>query len=46
MTLYMESIVDQTDDVADALARKNVAYGNDVVTTLWCSKVYSQLHFV
>ena len=37
MTMYTESVVDQTDHFADAFVRENVAYGNmyDVVATLW-----------
>ena len=42
----MESVVDQTDHFADVFDYKNVAYGYDVVTTLWRSKVYSRRHFV
>ena len=34
MTLYTESIADQTDHFADVFARENIAYGFDVVTTL------------
>ena len=34
MTLYTESVADQTDDFADVFVRKNVAYGYDVVMTL------------
>ena len=33
MTLYMESVADQTDHFADAFVPKNVAYDYDVVTT-------------
>ena len=32
ITLYMESIADQTDHFADVFVRENVAYGNDVET--------------
>ena len=46
MTLYTESIVDQTDHVADVFVRENVAYDYDVVTTLWRSKVHNRRHFV
>ena len=46
MTLYTESIVDQTDHIADAFVCENVEYGYDVVMTLWCLKVYSRRHFV
>ena len=38
MTLYTESIEDQTDYFVDVFVRKNVAYSYDVVTTLWRSK--------
>ena len=34
MTLYMESVADQTDRFAEAFVRKNVAYSYDVVTML------------
>ena len=34
MTLYTESVADQTDHFTDVFVRKNVAYGYDVVTTL------------
>ena len=34
MTLYMESIADQTDYFADGFVRENVAYGYDGVTPL------------
>ena len=34
MTLYTESVADQTDHFADVFVRENVAYGYDVVTTL------------
>ena len=44
MTLYRESIVDQTDHFADVFVCENV-YSYDV-TTLWRSKAYSQRHFV
>ena len=33
MTLYAESVADQTDHLADAFARENVAHGYDVVMT-------------
>ena len=46
MTLYTESVADQTDHFADVFVRENVAYGYDVVTTLWRSKVHSRRHFV
>ena len=39
MTLYTESVADQTDHYAAVFVRENVAYGHDVVTTLWRSKV-------
>ena len=32
MTLYMESVEDQTDHFADVFVRENVACGNDVMT--------------
>ena len=32
MTLYTESIADQTDHSANAFVRENVAYGYDVMT--------------
>ena len=32
MTLYKESIADQTDHFADVFVCKNVAYGYDVMT--------------
>ena len=32
MTLYTESVADQTDHFADVFVRENVAYGYDVVT--------------
>ena len=34
LTLYMESVVDQTDHLADVFVHENVAYGYDFVTTL------------
>ena len=34
MTLYTESVADQTDHFADAYVRKNVAFRYDIVTTL------------
>ena len=37
---YTESFVDQTDHFADDIVPENVAYGYDVVTTLWRSKVF------
>ena len=46
MTLYTESVADQTDHFDDVFVRENVAYGYDVVTTLWRSKVHSRRHFV
>ena len=46
MTLYAESVADQTDHFADAFVCENVAYEYDVVMVLWRSKVYSQRHFV
>ena len=33
MTLYTESVADQTDHFADVFVLENVAYGNDAVTT-------------
>ena len=32
MTLYTESVADQTDHFADVFVRENVAYGYDVMT--------------
>ena len=32
MTLYTESVADQTDHSANAFIRENVAYGYDVMT--------------
>ena len=46
MTLYTESVADQTDHFADVFVRENVTCGYDVVTTLWRSKVHSRRHFV
>ena len=43
---YTENIADQTDHFADVFVRENAAYGYDVVTTLWRSKVHSRRHFV
>ena len=43
---YTESIADQTDHFADVFVRENVAYGYDVVTTLWRSKEHNRRHFV
>ena len=43
---YTESVADQTDHFADAFVCENVAYGYDIETTLWHSKVYSRHHFV
>ena len=34
----MESVADQTDHFVDVFVRKNVAYGYDIVKTLWRSK--------
>ena len=34
MTLYTESVTDQTDHFADVFVHENVAYGYDVLTTL------------
>ena len=34
MTLYTESVADQTDHLADVFVRENVAYCYDVMTTL------------
>ena len=33
MTLYTESVAEQTGHFADVFVREDVAYGNDVVTT-------------
>ena len=46
MTLYTESLADQTDHFAYVFVRENAAYGYDIVTTLWHSKVNSRRHFV
>ena len=46
MTLYTESILGQNDHFADVFVRKNVAYGYEVVTTLWGLNVYSRRHFI
>ena len=49
LTLYTESVVDPNDlndHFADVSVRKNVAYGYDVVKTLWRSKNHSRRHFV
>ena len=46
MTLYTESVADQADHFADVFVRENIAYGYDVVTTLWRSKVHNRRHFV
>ena len=46
MMLYTESVADQTDHYTNAFARENIAYGYDIATTLWRSKVYSRRHFV
>ena len=46
MTLYTENIADLADHFADVFVRKNIAYGYDVETTLWHSKVHSWRHFV
>ena len=46
MALYMESVADQTDHFADVFVCENVAYGYDVVATLWRSKVNNRRHFV
>ena len=35
MTLYTESVEDQTDHFADVFVRENVAHGYYVVTTLY-----------
>ena len=43
---YTESVAGQTDHFADAFVCKNIAYGYDVLTKLWGSKVYSRRHFV
>ena len=40
------NIADQTDHFADVFVRENVAYGYDVMTTLWRSKVHIRRHFV
>ena len=34
MTVYIESVADQTDHFADAFVGEDVAYGYDVETTL------------
>ena len=34
MTLYTQSVVNQTDRFAGVFVRENVAYDNDVVMTL------------
>ena len=34
MTLYAESVADQTDHFTDAFVPENVAYGYDIVMTL------------
>ena len=39
MTLYTESVEDQTDHFADDIVLENLEYGYDVVTTLWRSIV-------
>ena len=36
MTLYTESIADQSDHFADVFVHENVAYGYDFVTTFGC----------
>ena len=41
---YTENIADQTDHFAEVFVRGNIAYGYDVVTTLWRSKVHSRRH--
>ena len=46
MTLYTESVVEQTDQFADVFVRENVVYGYDVVSTLKRLKVYSRCYFV
>ena len=46
MALYTESIADQTGHFVDVFVRENVAYGYDVVKTVWRSNVYSRRHFV
>ena len=43
---YTESVADQTDHYADVFIHENVAYGYDVVTMLWRSKVHNGRHFV
>ena len=43
---YTESAVAQTHHFPNAFVRENVAYGYDIVTTLWHLKVYSGRHFV
>ena len=42
MTLYTESVADQTDHFANAFVHENITYGYDIVTTLTHSKVYSR----
>ena len=34
MTLYTESVADQTDHFADAFVHENVVYGFNILTTL------------
>ena len=41
MTLYTESIADQTNHFADVFVRENGADGYDIVTALCRSNVYS-----
>ena len=45
-SVYTKSAVDQADHFSDVLVRENVAYGYDVVTTIWRSKTYSRRHSV
>ena len=44
--LYTESVAGHIDHFADVFVRENVAYGYDVVATLWYSKAYSRCSFV
>ena len=43
---YTESVADQISHFANVFVRENVAYGYNIVTTLWRSKVHSRRHFV
>ena len=53
MTLYTESVADQTDHFADVFVREDVAYGCDDVIkfestkpTPFCLEKYSQFRFI